>query len=140
MLKSKQTHTKTGNTTWDYFLDPTTLPTDHPVYTAWNTYEPKIYGADSHAMFPGVKFTFEVVSPQELILWKEFDSIDTVMAWMDYCRSWDLHPATTLDDLMNLIYPGEDLQVKIQLLEGFPENKHEDPTYIELVEQGIIQE
>lgn len=140
MLKTKQTHTKTGDTTWDYFLDPTTLPADHPIYNAWNEYEPRIYGAESHAMFPGINFTFEVVSPQELILWKEFDSIDTVMAWKDYCRSWDLHPATDLDDLMNLIYPGENLQVKIQILEGFPANINEDLVYLELVERGLIQE
>jgi len=140
MLKSKQTYTKTGDTTWDYFLDPTTLPTDHPVYNAWNTYESKVYGAESHAMFPGLKFTFETVSPQELVIWKEFDSVETIQAWTAYCQSWDLHPAVGLDDLINLIYPGENVQVNIQLIEGFPDNLATLPEYVSLVDQGIIQE
>jgi hypothetical protein len=140
MLKSKHTYTKTGDTTWDYFTNPTTLPEDHAVYNSWNTHESHVYGADVHSMFPGLKFTFEVVSPQELILWKEFDSLDTVMAWRDYYEALDLHPATSLLDLLNLIYPGENVADRIQFLEGYPDSVYTLPGYIDLVDKGIIQE
>jgi hypothetical protein len=118
MLKSVLTYTKTGNTTWDYFLNPSTLPVDNPMFETWNQVFPMMYGPETNALFPGVTLEFEVVSAQELKCQQTVSDVETLDAWINYITSCDLSPATDVHTALEIMYPGESISQTLKIIEA----------------------
>jgi hypothetical protein len=119
MIKSVTTYIKSGTASWDYFMNPESVPAEHEVCYLWKTVYSNIYGTDSQSFFPGLDFTFTVVSPTELQVQLEADDneIDTVNAWINHVQSLDVSHATDFYNLLELLYNGETFTTTLQIVE-----------------------
>jgi len=128
MLKSVLTYTKTGNTTWDYFLDPSTLPADNPMFETWKQVWLMMYGTETKTLFPGVTWEFEVISAQELKCHQTIIDVETLDAWISYITSCDLSPATDIHTVFEIMYPGESLSQTLEIIQA-PVNIQDSTAY-----------
>jgi len=119
MIRSVTIYRKTGDTSWDYFIDPNTVPADNQVCEIWKTAQSHLYGAESKALFPGLNFNFTVVSTNELHmnLTAEDSELDAVIAWLSNATAIDIHHASGFHNLCELLYPGETFTEDFEILE-----------------------
>ena len=132
MITAVYTIEKTGTAPWEYFTDPDThLPDSCSIGDQFKVLMPYYYGNSAKTMFPDLKFTFEVVSPQKLLVhWESPDSA-TLVAWWDYYTSTDIRIDFDVPELveklgefkstnpglyglLHLIYPGEDISLQLE--------------------------
>jgi hypothetical protein len=123
MLKMKVVYTKTGTTSWDYFLDANTVPLDSPVYTSWKNIQPNLYGKVALGLFAGIKFTFNTVSNQEIHVGWEIPDVPTYQAWVAYFSSFDATPAVCYGfyEIMTILYAGETFGGYLEIIEATPD-------------------
>jgi hypothetical protein len=117
MIKLILVYTKSGNDTWDYFLDPGTVPADNPVHDTWKECFLNLYGTNALEMFPTLKFTFTVISPQELHIQWEIPDLETLKAWGYYFSAFTPRPAETFYNLLEILYPGETIAGHVEIIE-----------------------
>ena len=117
MIKLIAVYTKSGNATWDYFLDPATVPADNPVHDTWKECFPNLYGATALEMFPTIKFTFTALSSQELHIQWEVPDLETFDEWGYYFSAFTPRPAETFYSLLEILYPGETIAGRIEIIE-----------------------
>ena len=125
MIKLIAVYTKSGNDTWDYFLDPATVPVDNPVHDTWKESFLNLYGTTALEMFPTIKFTFTVISPQELHIQWEIPDLEIFDEWSHYWGTFTPRPAESFYSLLEILYPGETIAGSIEIVEtveGFYES------------------
>jgi hypothetical protein len=128
MIKMNANYTKSGDTSWDYFLDPATVSADHAIYETWAELHPNLYGTQAQQLF-GINFTFDIVSPQELRMLWEIPDVPTFQAWVNHFTSFSPLPATDMYELMSMLYPGETLGGYGEIIEA-PDDLYDTAEFI----------
>ena len=105
---------KTGNSSWDYFIDPSTLPQDHPFKQTWEHVHSQLYGKIAQERWTGAEFTFVVETPQLMYIKQEFVSIAQALARRNANFNLDVRPATNWESMLEMLYPGENIQYTLK--------------------------
>jgi hypothetical protein len=118
MIQTKTVYRKTGDTSWDNFLDPDTVPADNEVREIWKTAYSNIFGTDAKTLFPTVINTLTVISNFELHqeMSAEDSELDAVFAWLDHISNTDVSYASGIINLFELLYPGETFTQEFHVL------------------------
>ena len=118
MIQTKTVYRKTGDTSWDNFLDPDTVPTDNEVCEIWKNAHSNIFGTDAKTLFPTVINTLTVISNFELHqeMSAEDSELDAVFAWLDHISNTDVSYASGIINLFELLYPGETFTQEFHVL------------------------
>lgn len=112
MITGRCLYKKTNDVPWDKFIDPSKMDPMDPLYPIWNTLQPEMIGAVAMEKFPGMTATPHVDSLQQLRIEYTFQDNDQVQAWLDNINSFDLMPAQSYSDFMDMMF-GENVQDEV---------------------------
>ena len=130
---------KTGDTSWDYFMHPETLPDNHPLKQTWSKVQPQLYGNQARARWPGSNFTFVVESPQKMYIVQELASLEQVVKRKTANEHMDVSPATSWDSLLEMLYPGEDIKYTLKPVD-VPVEWESHPVRNEYILRNVLEQ
>jgi hypothetical protein len=130
---------KTGDTSWDYFINPSSLPDNHPLKQTWPKVQSQLYGAKARARWLGSNFTFVVESPQKMYIIQELASLEQVVKRRNANEQLDVSPATGWDSLLEMLYPGENIQYTLKPVD-VPVEWESHPLHHEYISRGVLEQ